>query len=126
MALSLGSANGDKDVMANLAARLMGKPKTSATPKPPPAAAPRSMPAVTSVSSPMLDVSSSVNHMPKQKVGTENIPPKQTLSDTFVKASEDVNMTDINSGPSLFGSADQLAVRLFSSLTLEPVAYLVI
>lgn len=118
MAFSLKNANGDKDVMASLAARLMGKTSVSAAPKPPSTAAPRSMP------SPQLKTSSSVNaaststsnanHVPVTSNGTENVPPKQTPSNMFVKENEDTKMSNINSGPSLFGSADQLAVSTSS------------
>lgn len=127
MAFSLNNANVDKDVMASLAARLMGKPSSVAAPKAPSTAAPRSMPSPQPKTSSAVNAASTsnnnTNNVSNTSNGTENVPTKQTPSKIFLKENDDTKVTSVNSGPSLFGSADQLAVST-SSLKSENVAHI--
>lgn len=108
--------------MANLAARLMGKTPTAPSPtapapKPPASATPRTIPAPqlagseSKVTEPQSANRAAQAYTPKENIAPTPAPPSKAKAPTpSLAPQEDINMTDVNAGPSLFGNADQLAV----------------
>ena len=119
MALSGGGSDDSHDIMASLAARLRGNVDNSSSPAVTPkksmtAAAPRFVPAAKSSANETVAERHplwTTNQPPAPK--KENLPPSKPaspLKTALPTQGKAASSTDNNTGPSLFGSADQLAV----------------